>query len=122
MNSSIAKKVVAFIVCIAIIYVPVALQAQGDDYARGEMSGRDHATGNILWAAGGFLCGCLATVYVMLVAKPTPPPGALVGKSADYIKGFIKGFRKKTRSKNVMYTIIGWSAAVSLFFTIWGSS
>ena len=50
----------------------------------------------------------LATIWVLL-SKPAPPPAAFVGKSANYIRGYTWAYQRKTRSKNVIFTLIGWA-------------
>ena len=75
------------------------------DYLEGMRDGEEIATGNFIWFFAGFLFpyGNIAAYLI----KPNPPASAFIGKSAEYIQGFSKGYSEKSRNKNVRYSLIG---------------
>ncbi len=111
------RKSLSVLLAVLILAIPAITQTtqQAGSYAEGKIDGEREAKGSAAWIAGGFLCGCFATLYVYAFAKPDPPSHALIGKSSEYIMGYTEGYQKKTNSKNGVYTLIGWgvSAAIS---------
>jgi len=109
---------------IALVFVllatPILAQqnAGTNDYSRGLVEGQNAAQGNGVWFWGG--CGLnLTGVILAYVLKPSPPGGAMLGKSPEYIMGFTEGYGNKSRDKNVSYAIEGccvfWVAYAGLY-------
>lgn len=80
--------------------------AQSDDYATGRLEGEEIAKGQFIYFLLGLLWGIIG-VIIAIAYLPKPKKSFLVGKSASYILGFTEGFQKQSKSKNIIYSIIG---------------
>ena len=55
-------------------------------------------------------CGCIILaigVGIAYFVVPTPPQERLIGKSSDYVWMYTRTYAKKTRAKQVKYSLIG---------------
>lgn len=88
-------------------------------YAQGLMDGkRDGASaGKPLWCLAGLsgtgcclLIGC-AGVGAAYMVQPSPPTYKLIGKSPEYIAGYVSAYKNKARNKNTTYAAMGCATA-----------
>lgn len=109
---------------LAFLLVSLPLIAQttqaSNEYFQGKTDGQRAAKGSPLWILGGFACGLFAVGYCYFFLSPSPPTGALIGKSSEYVLGYTEGYKKKTRSQSGMYSLIGWGIWVVVYLTVFG--
>lgn len=120
MEESISKKIISFSLIFIFLSIPVLAQAPQapEDYLEGRKDGERDAKGSAGWIAGGVLCGIFTVIYVYAMSKPSPPATALIGKTQDYVLGYTEGYQKKTRSKNGMYALLGWTTWIVIYFAV----
>lgn len=111
-----SQKALGLLLVVALVAIPVLAEgrpAQGNDYAQGRADGQRDAKGSPAWILGGILCGVFAVLYCY-IQSPSPPVGALVGKSSDYVLGYSEGYKTK-RGKDAMYAWIGWGIWIVIY-------
>lgn len=88
-------------------------------YFMGLAEGEYEAEGSRIWILCGFLFGILALVAV-LFTNPKPKIKKLNEGDDDYsyIRGYMEGFRKRTKIKNAMYALAGWGIWIIIFLGI----
>ncbi len=105
-----AFSVMAWALTVAMLLLPSSpvfagqyqTQASGGDYAQGRMDGDMMANSDFgggdaaCWFVGGFFLIGVPLAYMM---KSDAPPHAMIGKSGDYSRGFIQGYKKVNSSK-----------------------
>lgn len=92
------------------------------NYARGWLDGERDARGSRLWVGAGFGCAGFAPIGAYLLPPRVPVltqigqrTSSLIGKSPEYVAGYIEGYRSRSRAQNVKYSLAGW-AAWALFY------
>jgi len=129
----------ALCVMLTLLCVAVPLMAQQAEkpsdggYVQGKADGERDGRGSPLWilaglAGGAISClvfglapmivgipcgvaGAAATVAAPYSLSPAPSPSGLVGKSAEYVRGYTDGFKSKSNSGNALYSGIGCGVA-----------
>jgi hypothetical protein len=95
-----------------------------EDYMQGKLDGKTDAKGSAAWILAGLagtgfclLIGC-AGIGLALVAPPSPPETALMGKSSSFIVGYVEGYKSSGRMKNAKWAIAGCTMAAVINLTI----
>jgi hypothetical protein len=90
---------------------------QSDDYKSGYADGMKNAKGKGVWILSGVLLGPIGLILPWVI-NPKVPGGNLIGKSDEYVDGYMKGYKGKTRLNNFAFSLVGlpvWSAACASF-------
>ena len=69
-------------------------QTPASDFLQGKMDGEYDAKASGAWFFAGFCLGLIGVLIAYLV-KPTPSTASLVGKSQEYITGYVEGYKDK---------------------------
>ncbi len=91
--------------------------AQQTDYDQGKLQGEVDAKGQAIWILSGLLLGPIGLILPWII-NPRVPGGNLIGKSAEYVAGYMDGYRREAKPKNFLYSLIGfavWGAAAAAF-------
>lgn len=122
-NSSYIK-VISIILVIVMTSIPVTSLAQQleekpvvETYDQGKIDGEHDAKGHSAWILAGFGCGIIGA-GVAYFKKPNPPAELLIGRSEEYIWGYIDGYQNKGRTKNLNYACGGWLVAALVILAI----
>jgi hypothetical protein len=105
-NLPLATKALSITLAVLLVVTPLFAQQEMNEFLVGKRDGQQDAEGNRLW----FLAGFLGVVGLLLayVVEPDVPTGHLIGKSPQYVQGYIEGYQKKARNKNMTYAAYGW--------------
>ncbi len=113
-----AKRALVVILALSLIALPaMAYQAGGSEYVKGRIAGERDAQGNSMWILAGCLLGVIGVLLAYLI-EPEVPSAALVGKSPEYVQGYIDGYKAKARQKNAIYALYGLGIAVVVYVII----
>ena len=85
--------------------------AQGTDYELGKLQGEVDARGQAVWILSGLLLGPIGLILPWVI-NPRVPGANLIGKSAEYVAGYMDGYRHEAKPKNFLYSLVG--------FAVWG--
>jgi hypothetical protein len=99
----------AVIVLMAFIVGPVYGQTgagTGNDYVQGLADGQMAAHASGMWFFAGF-CGGLIGVLIAYLVKPSPSTAQLIGKSPEYVRGYVEGYRDKAGSQQASHAWTG---------------
>ena len=77
-----------------------------DTYESGYIAGKRDAKGDATWICSGLYLGPIGVVLPWVVS-PKVPGGNLIGKSAEYVEGYTKAYRKKVKKVNFGFSLIG---------------
>jgi S1-C subfamily serine protease len=108
------------------------------DYAQGKADGAKAANGGVVWLLAGIAggAGCcllqpmgtglmivgigagLLTVTVPALLPPPPPSEALIGKSADYVRGYTEAHREMGRYGNAAFAIVGCGLTMPIIYLL----
>jgi hypothetical protein len=80
--------------------------ATADDYNSGYSDGQKDGHGEGKWFFAGFCLGGTGILLAYLV-EPAIDASHLIGKSADYTRGYMDGYKDSARRKNVKSAING---------------
>jgi len=87
--------------------------AQQDDYQLGRLQGEMDARGQAVWILSGLLLGPIGLILPWVI-NPRVPGANLIGKSAEWVAGYMDGYRHEAKPKNFLYSLVGfavWTAA-----------
>ena len=87
--------------------------AQQTDYDLGKLQGEVDAKGQAIWILSGLLLGPIGLILPWVI-NPRVPGANLIGKSAEYVAGYMDGYRHEAKPKNFLYSLVG--------FAIWGAA
>lgn len=85
--------------------------AQQEDYQMGKLQGEVDARGQAVWILSGLLLGPIGLILPWVI-NPRVPGANLIGKSAEYVAGYMDGYRHEAKPKNFLYSLVG--------FAVWG--
>ncbi|MGB9743073.1 MAG: hypothetical protein ACPL0F_07985 [bacterium] len=105
------KKALCVMLALLLIAVPVMAQQTGTavtDYLQGKLDGeRDgRSSSPILWALAGCCLGLIG-ILIAYLTSPTVPTDRLIGKSPEYIQGYIEAYQKKGKLQNALWSGLG---------------
>jgi hypothetical protein len=87
--------------------------AQQTEYELGKLQGEVDARGQAVWILSGLLLGPIGLILPWVI-NPRVPGASLIGKSAEYVAGYMDGYRHEAKPKNFLYSLVGfavWTAA-----------
>jgi hypothetical protein len=87
--------------------------AQQEDYQMGKLQGEVDARGQAVWILSGLLLGPIGLILPWVI-NPRVPGANLIGKSAEYVAGYMDGYRHEAKPKNFLYSLVG--------FAVWGAA
>jgi hypothetical protein len=90
--------------------------AQQTDYDQGKLQGEVDAKGQAIWILSGLLLGPIGLILPWVI-NPHVPGANLVGKSAEYVAGYMDGYRRAAKPKNFFYSLGGfavWAVAATV--------
>jgi hypothetical protein len=87
--------------------------AQQTEYEQGKLQGEMDARGQAVWILSGLLLGPIGLILPWII-NPRVPGANLIGKSAEYVTGYMDGYRHEAKPKNFLYSLIG--------FAVWGAA
>jgi hypothetical protein len=102
------------ILCLA--GLPAFAQQEPTDYELGKLQGELDARGKAIWILSGLLLGPIGIILPWVI-NPHVPGANLIGKSPEYVAGYMDGYRHKAKPKNFFYSLGGfavWTAVVTL--------
>jgi len=70
----------------------------GKDYSQGLIDGKSQVSGNHNWFFSGLAFNIFGE-YLAEITKPNPPAELLIGKSKEYVAGFITGYNNKVNAR-----------------------
>jgi len=85
--------------------------AQQTEYELGKIQGELDARGQAVWILSGLLLGPIGIILPWII-NPHVPGANLIGKSAEWVAGYMDGYRHEAKPKNFLYSLIG--------FAVWG--
>lgn len=100
---------VALVLCLA----AAPAFAQQDDYQLGKLQGEMDARGQAVWILSGLLLGPIGLILPWVI-NPRVPGASLIGKSAEWVAGYMDGYRHEAKPKNFLYSLVG--------FAVWGAA
>jgi hypothetical protein len=75
------------------------------------------ARGQAVWILSGLLLGPIGLILPWVI-NPRVPGANLIGTSAEYVAGYMDGYRHEAKPKNFLYSLVGFAvlaaAAVAL--------
>jgi hypothetical protein len=86
--------------------------AQQSEYEQGKLQGELDARGQAVWILSGLLLGPIGLILPWVI-NPHVPGANLIGKSLEYVTGYMDGYRHDAKPKNFLYSLIG--------FAVWGA-
>ena len=86
--------------------------AQQSEYEQGKLQGELDAKGQAVWILSGLLLGPIGLILPWVI-NPHVPGANLIGKSLEYVTGYMDGYRHDAKPKNFLYSLIG--------FAVWGA-
>ena len=116
---ALGKRLISLFMIVLVVAAPVAAQEQMTDYVQGRIDGDRDAKGRPLWFLAGTGCGAAGVLAAYTWGASPPQAAALVGKSPDYIAGYVDGYKSGCRAKNTRYSLIGLSGFVPVYFAVW---
>ena len=87
--------------------------AQQEDYQMGRLQGEVDARGQAVWILSGLLLGPIGLILPWVI-NPRVPGANLIGKSAEWVAGYMDGYRHEAKPKNFLYSLVG--------FAVWGAA
>ena len=87
--------------------------AQQTEYDLGKIQGELDARGQAIWILSGLLLGPIGLILPWVI-NPHVPGANLIGKSAEWVAGYMDGYRHEAKPKNFLYSMVGfavWTAA-----------
>jgi hypothetical protein len=87
--------------------------AQQNEYELGKIQGEIDAKGQAIWILSGLLLGPIGLILPWVI-NPSVPAANLIGKSAEYVAGYMDGYRHEAKPKNFLYSLVG--------FAVWGAA
>lgn len=114
-NPLITKKILIFFLTALLLFTPLLAQQNMNEYLEGKLAGEMDAESKDIW----FLAGFLGMIGVLLayVVEPEVPSQKLIGKPPYYIQGYMEGYKKKSRNKNVTKALYGMVASTVAYCT-----
>jgi hypothetical protein len=85
--------------------------AEQTEYEQGKLQGELDAKGQAVWILSGLLLGPIGLILPWII-NPHVPGANLIGKSLEYVTGYMDGYRHEAKPKNFLYSLIG--------FVVWG--
>jgi hypothetical protein len=85
--------------------------AQQTEYEQGKLQGEMDARGQAVWILSGLLLGPIGLILPWII-NPRVPGANLIGKSVEYVTGYMDGYRHQAKPKNFLYSLVG--------FAVWG--
>ena len=79
---------------------------EADSYDGGYLAGKRDAKDNPGWIFSGLFLGPIGLVLPWVIS-PKVPGGNLIGKSAAYVEGYTKAYKKRAKKKNFEYSLAG---------------
>jgi len=101
------------LLAVLILAVPSFGQHEMNEYLQGKLAGEKDVESKDIWYLAGFL-GIIG-ILLAYVVEPDVPMQKLVGKSTYYVQGYMEGYKKKTRSKNVTKAVYGMVASTVIY-------
>jgi hypothetical protein len=86
----------------------LAAQQQSEDYAHGLVAGQRDARDNGVGVLSGVRLGRTRLVLSWVLGTAVPG-GDLVGKSAEYVGGYMDEYKSKAKPRNFQYSRVAWS-------------
>jgi hypothetical protein len=71
------------------------------------------ARGQAVWILSGLLLGPIGLILPWVI-NPRVPGANLIGKSAEWVAGYMDGYRHEAKPKNFLYSLVG--------FAVWGAA
>ncbi|MCX7820696.1 MAG: hypothetical protein N2258_03375 [Brevinematales bacterium] len=96
--------ILVFFICLNYIFGEIDIS----DYEKGKMSGKEKAKSYN--SIGYFMMGCLlnwAGFFIALGVDPIAPTDELIGKSDEYITGYMEMYKKEVKAKNISGALVG---------------
>ena len=87
--------------------------AQQTEYDLGKLQGEVDAKGQAIWILSGLLLGPIGLILPRVI-NPRVPGANLIGKSAEYVAGYMDGYRHEAKPKNFLCSLVG--------FAVWGAA
>ncbi|OHD28141.1 MAG: hypothetical protein A2V99_04475 [Spirochaetes bacterium RBG_16_67_19] len=87
--------------------------AQQEDYQMGKLQGEVDARGQAVWILSGLFLGPIGLILPWVI-NPRVPGANLIGKSAEWVAGYMDGYRHEAKPKNFLYSLVG--------FAVWGAA
>jgi hypothetical protein len=107
MRNSLLVKVIVFLLAALLLVQPLLAQMAQDEYVTGRMEGANAAQVNTtLWFFAGCLLGWVGLLLAYVIA-PEVPSQHLIGKSAEYARGFTEGYQEKAKKKQTTNALYG---------------
>ncbi len=103
----------ALAVALVLCLVAAPAFAQQTEYEQGKLQGEVDARGQAVWILSGLLLGPIGLILPWVI-NPRVPGANLIGKSAEYVTGYMDGYRHEAKPKNFLYSLVGfavWTAA-----------
>jgi hypothetical protein len=103
----------ALVVALVLCLVAAPAFAQQTEYEQGKLQGELDARGQAVWILSGLLLGPIGLILPWVI-NPRVPGANLIGKSAEYVTGYMDGYRHEAKPKNFLYSLVGfavWTAA-----------
>jgi hypothetical protein len=82
--------------------------AQQTEYDQGRLQGELDAKGQPIWILSGLLLGPIGLILPWVI-NPSVPGANLIGKSAEYVAGYMDGYRHEAKPKNFLYSLVGFA-------------
>jgi hypothetical protein len=82
--------------------------AQQTEYDQGRLQGELDAKGQAVWILSGLLLGPIGLILPWVI-NPSVPGANLIGKSAEYVAGYMDGYRHEAKPKNFLYSLVGFA-------------
>lgn len=119
---NISKKTIVIYLIFTMIGTPIFAQYQNSEYVKGNLQGwtDGKADANFVWFLAGLGCGIFGWGAAALT-NPTVPAGQLMGKTQDYVLGYMDGYKVR-KKKQSTYAAIGWLVALVIYGAVISSA
>jgi hypothetical protein len=108
-NRAVRRRVLAVVLVMGLAAAPAF--AQQSESEQGKLQGGLDARGQAVWILSGLLLGPIGLILPWVI-NPRVPGANLIGKSVEYVAGYVEGYRHEARPKNFFYSLAG--------FAVWG--
>ncbi len=102
------RKIISIVLVFFISFSYVFSDVEISEFEKGRMAGKEKAKSYN--SIGYFMLGCLLNwvgFFIAMGVDPVVPTDDLIGKSDEYVNGYMESYKKEVKGKNISGALVG---------------